>query len=53
MLRLTGSGQFTETVPVLDEQGHMTPTEVDRELQVDIALQWGTGYETSPGRSST
>ena len=46
VLRLTGSGQFTETVPVLDEQGHMTPTEVDRDLQVDIALRWGTGYET-------
>ncbi|HEU5384960.1 MAG TPA: toprim domain-containing protein, partial [Streptosporangiaceae bacterium] len=46
VLRLTGSGQFSETVPVLDEQGHMTPTEVDRDLQVDIALQWGTGYDT-------
>ncbi len=46
VLRLAGSGQFTETVPVLDEQGHMTPTEVDRDLQVDIALRWGTGYET-------
>ena len=47
VFRLTGSDQFTETVPVLDEQGHMTPTDVERELQVDIALQWGTGYHTS------
>ena len=46
VLRLTGSGQFTETVPVLDEQGHMIPTEVDRDLHVDVALRWGTGYET-------
>jgi len=46
VLRLTGTGQFTETVPVLDEQGHMTPTDVDRELQVDVALQWSTGYDT-------
>jgi DNA gyrase subunit B len=46
VLRLTGAGQFTETVPVLDEQGHMTPTEVERELLVDVALQWGTGYDT-------
>ena len=46
VLRLTGSGQFTETIPVLDDRGHMTPTEVERELNVDVALQWGTGYET-------
>jgi DNA gyrase subunit B len=46
VLRLNGSGHFTETVPVLDEQGHMTPAEVERELSVDIALQWSSGYET-------
>jgi DNA gyrase subunit B len=45
-LRLTGSGNFTETVPVLDDRGHMTPTEVERELQVDVALQWGSGYDS-------
>src|SRR6202035_5827171 len=45
VLRLTGSGNFTETVPVLDDRGHMTPTEVERELQVDVAVQWGTGYD--------
>ena len=43
--RLTGSGEFTETVPVLDAQGHMTPTDVRRECGVDIALRWGTGYD--------
>ncbi|WP_330333067.1 type IIA DNA topoisomerase subunit B [Streptomyces sp. NBC_00536] len=47
VLRLTGSGTFKETVPVLDERGHMTPTEVTRELGVDIALRWGTGYESA------
>jgi DNA gyrase subunit B len=46
VLRLTGARQFTETVPVLDEQGHMTPMDVERELQVDVALQWNTGYDT-------
>jgi DNA gyrase subunit B len=46
VLRLTGARQFTETVPVLDEQGHMTPMDVERELQVDVALQWSTGYDT-------
>ncbi len=45
-LRLHGTGHFKETVPMLDEQGHMTPTEVERELGVDIALRWGTGYDT-------
>jgi DNA gyrase subunit B len=46
VLRLTGSGSFTETIPVLDDRGHMTPTDVEREMQVDVALQWGTGYES-------
>jgi DNA gyrase subunit B len=45
-LRLQGSGHFTETVPVLDDQGHMTSTEVQRELGVDVALRWGTGYDS-------
>jgi DNA gyrase subunit B len=47
VLRLTGKGTFKETVPVLDELGHMTPTEVTRELGVDIALRWGAGYDTT------
>jgi DNA gyrase subunit B len=46
VIRLTGDGTFTETVPVLDERGHMTPTEVERKLDVDVAIQWGAGYDT-------
>ena len=46
VVRLAGAGQFTETVPVLDDQGHLTPTEVERELGVDVALRWGTGYDS-------
>ena len=46
MIRLTGSGNFTETIPVLDDRGHMTPTDVERELEVDVAVQWGSGYDT-------
>ncbi|MGN6245581.1 MAG: DNA gyrase/topoisomerase IV subunit B [Motilibacteraceae bacterium] len=46
VIRLQGTGHFTETVPMLDDQGHMTPTEVRRELGVDIALRWGTGYDS-------
>jgi DNA gyrase subunit B len=44
--QLTGSGTFTETVPVLDNRGHMTSQEVQRECEVDVALRWGTGYDT-------
>jgi DNA gyrase subunit B len=47
VLRLTGQGTFKETVPVLDSRGHMIPTEVRRDLDVDIALRWGTGYDTT------
>ncbi|MEJ7834251.1 MAG: DNA topoisomerase IV subunit B [Nocardioides sp.] len=46
ILRLQGQGTFTETVPLLDAQGQMTPQEVERELTVDVAARWGTGYDT-------
>ena len=32
VLRLQGQDTFTETVPMLDDQGHMTPQDVEREL---------------------
>jgi DNA gyrase subunit B len=47
VIRLKGSGKFTETVPVLDDQGHMTPQSVERELGVDIALLWNNTYDTT------
>ncbi|MFC5220574.1 DNA gyrase/topoisomerase IV subunit B [Streptomyces coerulescens] len=47
VLRFAGQGTFRETVPVLDEHGQMTPTQVTRELEVDVALRWGTGYDTT------
>jgi DNA gyrase subunit B len=46
VIRLHGADRFTETVPLLDDAGHMTPQDVERELGVDIALRWGTGYDT-------
>ncbi|HXW44496.1 MAG TPA: DNA topoisomerase IV subunit B [Streptosporangiaceae bacterium] len=46
VIRLSGSGQFTETVPVLDDLGHLTPTDVERQLDVDVALRWDSGYDT-------
>ena len=47
VIRLGGSGNYEETVPVLDDQGHMVSTDVEREMGVDIALKWGNGYETT------
>lgn len=47
VLRFSGQGIFKETVPVLDEHGQMTPTQVTRELGVDVAMRWGTGYDTT------
>ncbi|MFC4223671.1 DNA gyrase/topoisomerase IV subunit B [Lysinibacter cavernae] len=45
--RLSGTHTFTETVPVMDANGHMVSTDVERECVVDVALRWGTGYETT------
>ena len=45
--RMIDRATFTETVPVMDaETGHLVSREVERECEVDIALRWGTGYET-------
>ena len=46
VVRLGGAETFSETVPLLDEAGHMTPQDVERRLDVDVALRWGTGYDT-------
>jgi DNA gyrase subunit B len=47
VLRLQGHQVFTETVPLLDDKGHMTPQDVERDLAVDVALRWGTGYDSN------
>ena len=47
VIRLAGQGHFHETVPVLDAKGHMTPQEVERDLAVEVALRWDTGYDTT------
>ena len=46
VIRLKGSGKFHETVPVLDDNGHMSPQEVERDLGVDIAVLWNNTYDT-------
>lgn len=45
--RIQGEGTFKETVPVLQADGHMIATEVERVCAVDVALRWGTGYDTT------
>ena len=44
--RITGEGSFTETVPVLDESGNMVSRDVERNCGVEVALRWGTGYDS-------
>ena len=46
-VRIVGSGTYKETVPVLDEAGHMVTTVVERSCEVDVALRWGTAYDTT------
>ncbi|AVG23903.1 DNA gyrase subunit ParE [Pontimonas salivibrio] len=44
--RFQGTGTFTETVPVLQDNGHLEQTELERELAVDVVVRWGPGYDT-------
>jgi DNA gyrase subunit B len=44
--RITGEGDYTETVPVLDDSGNMVSREVNRTCGVEVALRWGTGYDS-------
>lgn len=42
---ISGSGEFTENVPVLDENGHMEMSEIARHVDVEVAIQPTTGYD--------
>lgn len=44
--RITGEGSYSETIPVLDESGNMVSREVDRSCAVEVAIRWGTGYDS-------
>lgn len=44
--RFTGEGTYEETVPVLDDKGKLHSTTLVRTAHIDIAVQWGTGYDT-------
>ncbi|XNZ01298.1 DNA gyrase/topoisomerase IV subunit B [Micrococcus luteus] len=45
--RLQGSGRFSERVPVLGSDGRTQMKDVDRTCEVDVALRWDVGYETT------
>lgn len=45
--RLQGTGTFSERVPVLGDDGRTAMQDVDRECEVDIALRWDVGYDTT------
>lgn len=45
---LQGQGKYQEMVQMPNPQtGHLEPQEVERTCEVDIALRWGIGYDTT------
>jgi DNA gyrase subunit B len=44
--RLSGSGAYSETVPVLNAAGNLESKEVQRTCDVDVVVRWGTDYDT-------
>lgn len=40
-----GVGTFTEVVPQMDADGNMSPTEVERNVEVDVIYRWGKEYD--------
>ncbi|WP_309079986.1 DNA topoisomerase IV subunit B [Zhihengliuella sp.] len=45
--RFHGTGTFHESVPVLDASGRSKITDMERVCEVDVALRWGVGYDTT------
>lgn len=39
------TASFVETVPVLNDEGHMESKDVEREVEIKIAFRWGTKYD--------
>ena len=44
-ISIDGTGEFVENVPMLDADGHMQMTEVQREVEVAVTMQPTTGYD--------
>lgn len=47
IVTIHGMGTFTETVPVLDDKGHMTNQEIERTVEVNVAFRWDNGYDAN------
>ena len=45
--RIQGHGSFSERVPVIGSDGRSHLEDVERDCEVDIAVRWGTGYDTT------
>lgn len=45
-IHLITKGSFKETVPVPQADGTVKPEEVERIVEIDVALRWGTGYDS-------
>ncbi len=43
---IEGTGDYPEVVQQLNEEGHLRPVEVTRTCHVDVAMRWGTGFDT-------
>jgi DNA gyrase subunit B len=46
IVQFTGTGTFLENVPMADKNGHMVMTEVERTVEIDVALRWTEGFDT-------
>lgn len=45
--RIQGSGSFHEKVPVFDAEGRSHIEDLQRVCEVDLAVRWGIGYDTT------
>lgn len=43
---IQGTGTYQEVVQQLNGEGHLRPVEVERTCEVEVALRWGTGFDT-------
>lgn len=46
-MHIQGEGSYMETVQRLNDDGHLAPVDIERNCEVDIALRWGVGYDTT------
>src|SRR5690606_37170431 len=47
VIRITGTGTYTEKIPVLSGDDKLETRDVEREMGIDVALRWVSGWEPS------